>query len=72
MLAEAALSFLGVGIQPPTADWGVMASDGRVVLKTAPWASLVPGVVIVVVAVACNFVGDALRDALDPRQRTKR
>lgn len=72
LVLAAGLSFLGVGIQPPTADWGVMASDGRVVLKTAPWVSLVPGVVIVVVAVACNFVGDALRDALDPRQRTKR
>jgi ABC-type dipeptide/oligopeptide/nickel transport system permease subunit len=72
LVLAAGLSFLGVGIQPPTSDWGVMASDGRVVLKTMPWVSLVPGIVIVIVAVACNFVGDGLRDALDPRQRTER
>jgi len=63
----AGLSFLGVGVQPPTADWGIMAADGRVVLRNAPWVSLIPGCVIVIVAVACNFAGDGLRDALDPR-----
>ena len=68
----AGLSFLGVGVQPPTADWGIMASDGRSVVALAPWISIVPGTVIVVVAVACNFAGDGLRDALDPRQRTRR
>lgn len=68
----AGLSFLGVGVQPPTADWGIMASDGRTVLASAPWISMVPGIVIVVVAVACNFAGDGVRDALDPRQRTRR
>lgn len=72
LVLAAGLSFLGAGVQPPTPDWGIMASDGRVVLKTAPWVSLIPGVVIVVVAVACSFVGDAVRDALDPRQRTRR
>lgn len=68
----AGLSFLGVGVQPPTADWGIMAADGRVVLRNAPWVSLIPGVMIVIVAVACNFAGDGLRDALDPKQRRQR
>jgi peptide/nickel transport system permease protein len=68
----AGLSFLGVGVQPPTPDWGIMAADGRVVLRQAPWVSLIPGLVIVIVAVACNFAGDGLRDALDPRQRRRR
>ena len=68
----AGLSFLGVGVQPPTADWGIMASTGREVLISAPWVSLIPGTVIVVVAVALNFMGDGLRDALDPRLRTRR
>ena len=68
----AGLSFLGVGVQPPTADWGIMASNGRDVLVSAPWVSLIPGGVIVVVAVALNFMGDGLRDALDPRLRSRR
>ena len=68
----AGLSFLGAGVAPPTADWGIMASDGRSVVGVAPWVSIIPGTVIVVVAVACNFAGDGLRDALDPRQRTRR
>lgn len=68
----AGLSFLGVGVQPPTADWGIMAADGRVVLRNAPWVSLIPGLMIVIIAVACNFAGDGLRDALDPRQRRQR
>jgi peptide/nickel transport system permease protein len=68
----AGLSFLGVGVQPPAADWGIMASDGRDVLLSAPWVSLIPGATIVVVAVALNFLGDGLRDALDPRLRARR
>jgi peptide/nickel transport system permease protein len=68
----AGLSFLGIGVQPPAADWGIMASDGRDVLLSAAWVSLAPGLTIVVVAVALNFVGDGLRDALDPRLRTRR
>lgn len=71
IVLEAGLSFLGVGVQPPTADWGVMAAEGRTVLANAPWISVIPGLVIVTVAVACNFAGDGLRDALDPRQRTR-
>jgi ABC-type dipeptide/oligopeptide/nickel transport system permease subunit len=72
LVLAAGLSFLGVGVQPPTPDWGIMASDGRVVLATAPWVSILPGLVVVIVAVACNLAGDGLRDALDPRQRTLR
>jgi peptide/nickel transport system permease protein len=68
----AGLSFLGVGVQPPTADWGIMAADGRVILRNAPWVSLIPGLMIVIVAVACNFAGDGLRDALDPKLRRQR
>ncbi|MBW4022667.1 MAG: ABC transporter permease [Proteobacteria bacterium] len=61
------LSFLGLGVQPPTADWGSMVSEGREVLATAPFVTLLPGLVIVVVSLAFNFIGDGLRDALDPR-----
>ena len=71
LVLAAGLSFLGAGVQPPAADWGIMASDGRVVLSKSPWVSILPGLVIVIVAVACNFAGDGLRDALDPRQRTR-
>lgn len=72
MVLAAGLSFLGVGVQPPTADWGIMASDGRVVLSEAPWVSIIPGIGIVIVAVAWNVMGDGLRDVMDPRQRTRR
>ncbi|MFO1059048.1 MAG: ABC transporter permease [Dongiaceae bacterium] len=72
LVLSAGLSFLGVGVQPPTPDWGIMASEGRVVLRIAPWISIVPGLVVIVVAVACNLAGDGIRDALDPRQRRRR
>ncbi len=66
----AGFSFLGLGVQPPTPDWGLMAADGRSSLMVAPQIAAIPGVVIILVAVAFNFVGDGLRDALDPRRRT--
>ena len=72
ILLESALSFLGLGAQPPAADWGTMVSDGRVVLKKAPHATIFPGVMIVLVALAFNFVGDGLRDALDPKAGARR
>ena len=65
------LSFLGLGIQPPTADWGIMASAGRDVLSIAPHVSTIPGVVILLVALSFNLVGDGLRDALDPRSHLR-
>jgi peptide/nickel transport system permease protein len=71
MVVGSGLSFLGLGVQPPDADWGTMVSDGRMILRKAPHATLFPGLVIVLVALAFNFVGDGLRDALDPRARVR-
>jgi ABC-type dipeptide/oligopeptide/nickel transport system permease subunit len=65
----AGFSFLGLGVQPPTADWGVMISDGRTFLSLAPHVSVIPGIVLVVVSMAFNLLGDGFRDALDPRLR---
>ena len=64
-----ALGFLGFGVQPPAADWGTMVEEGRVVLRKAPHVSMFPGLAIVSVALAFGFIGDGLRDALDPRMR---
>jgi peptide/nickel transport system permease protein len=69
ILAEAGLSFLGLGIAPPGASWGSMVNDGYRYLLSNPVLSLAPGVAIVIVVLAFNLVGDALRDALDPRLR---
>lgn len=69
ILAEAGLSFLGVGIQEPTAAWGSMVSQGRNYLTTAPELSFIPGVAIMLLVFAFNMVGDGLRDALDPQLR---
>jgi peptide/nickel transport system permease protein len=66
ILAEASLSFLGVGAQPPAASWGVMASSGREYLFNAPWIAIVPGIAILITVLAFNFLGDGVRDALDP------
>ena len=65
----AGLSFLGLGVQPPVADWGIMTSSGRDVLQIAPHVSTVPGVFLLLVALSFNLLGDGLRDALDPRLR---
>ncbi|MFN8636821.1 MAG: ABC transporter permease [Chloroflexota bacterium] len=65
----AGLSFLGLGVQPPNPEWGAMLAEGRQVLAVAPHVSTVPGVLIFLVTVGLNVVGDALRDALDPRLR---
>lgn len=64
---EAGLSYLGLGIQPPTATWGTMLRDAQRYLYLAPWYTLAPGVMIFVVILVLNFFGDRLRDALDPR-----
>ena len=68
MLLEAGLSFLGFGVQPPTPSWGNMIADGAAQLATAPWSTLFPGLAIALVVTSLNAVGDALRDALDPRR----
>ncbi|HEX3466230.1 MAG TPA: ABC transporter permease [Candidatus Elarobacter sp.] len=68
-IAAAGLSFLGLGIQPPTADWGLMTSDGRNVLNLAPHVSTLPGVAICVMVISLNMMGDGVRAALDPLLR---
>jgi ABC-type dipeptide/oligopeptide/nickel transport system permease subunit len=69
MLTEAVLSFLGIGIRPPTPTWGVMINEGFIVFSTTPWPVLLPSFCISVVLLAFTFVGDGLRDALDPRSK---
>lgn len=69
MLGEAALSFLGLGVQPPTASWGSMISHGRNFLHTAPWITLFPGIAIAITIISMNVLGDSLRDYLDPKMR---
>jgi peptide/nickel transport system permease protein len=68
LLLEAALSFLGIGVPPPVPSWGNMIADGAPYLATAPWTTLFPGLAIALVVMALNAVGDALRDAFDPRE----
>ncbi|MGH2533437.1 MAG: nickel transporter permease [Thermomicrobiales bacterium] len=67
MLAISGLSFLGLGAQPPTPEWGTMLSDGRVFFQRAPELMLYPGLAISIAVAGCNLLGDGLRDALDPR-----
>jgi peptide/nickel transport system permease protein len=67
MLLESGLSFLGIGVRPPVPSWGNMVADGKEYLAAAPWVSLFPGLAVALVVLAFNAVGDALRDALDPR-----
>ncbi len=69
IILESALSFLGLGIQPPNPSWGGMLSDGRAYIRQYPHIAIAPGALITVTVLAFNLVGDGLRDALDPRQR---
>lgn len=69
ILAEASLSFLGLGTQPPGASWGLMVAEGRRFLSLSPWATVAPGLAIMLVVLGFNLYGDSLRDALDPRTR---
>jgi peptide/nickel transport system permease protein len=71
ILLESSLSFLGLGAQPPTPSWGGMLADGRVDMQRAWWETVFPGMAIFVTVLAFNLVGDGLRDALDPRQRSR-
>lgn len=72
VIAESSLSFLGIGIEPPTATWGVIIQDGFEVIRTNPWVTLTPGVAIILFVLAVNLLGDRLRDELDPRLRGAR
>ena len=70
ILTEAALSFLGMGTQPPTPSWGIMLSAGRGYLEQAPWLGAFPGIAIFLAVLGFNLLGDGIRDALDPRLKT--
>jgi ABC-type dipeptide/oligopeptide/nickel transport system permease subunit len=72
IMAEAALSFVGLGAQPPTPSWGAMVADGRDLLRVAPWVTFAPGVAIGLTVLGFNLVGDTLREAYDPKLRTER
>lgn len=71
ILAEASLSFLGLGVQPPMASWGSMMSRGQAYIWHAPWLMLFPGLAIFLTVIAVNLLGDGLRDALDPQLRRR-
>jgi len=71
ILALASLSFLGLGVQPPEAEWGAMVNAGRARFQTNPWLILAPGIAISLTVVAINVLGDTLRDALDPHRRRR-
>ncbi len=71
VMLEASLSYLGIGVQPPTPSWGGMIQQGQAYYRTAPWLIVVPGLAIMVTVFAFNLLGDGLRDALDPMQRGK-
>ena len=69
ILTESALSFLGLGVQPPTPSWGNMLMEGKDVLEIAPWLSIFPGLCILITVLGYNLLGETLRDILDPRNR---
>jgi len=72
VITAAGLSFLGLGVQPPAAEWGIMMSEGRSAIGIAPHVATLPGIAIILLVVAFNLVGDSLRDSLDPRTRLRR
>lgn len=70
ILVEAALSFLSLGVQPPIPSWGNMISTGRIYMTTYPWLVFAPGITLMITVLAFNFLGDGLRDVLDPKRRS--
>jgi len=66
IILEASLSFLGLGVQPPIASWGSMIADGRGYLETAWWICAFPGLILMLAVLACNLLGDSLRDLFNP------
>ncbi len=71
VVGEAALSFLGLGVQPPTPSWGTMLSGGRAHLLDAPHLTLFPGLAMAVLVLGFNFLGDGLRDLVDPKKQLR-
>ena len=71
ILTEAGLSYLGAGVQDPNPSWGKLIAEGQDRITTAPWLTIVPGLAIILTAVALNIFGDGLRDALDPRSKVR-
>jgi len=71
VLAESTLSYLGVGLPPPTPSWGSIIADGRDYIVDAWWICLMPGLAITITVLSLNLIGDGLRDALDPRLKVK-
>jgi len=71
IVLEASLSYLGAGVQPPTASWGTLITDGQQLIVTRPWLALAPGIAIILTVLSLNVFGDGLRDALDPRAKVK-
>jgi peptide/nickel transport system permease protein len=69
IIIESSLSYLGLGVQPPTPSWGTMINEGRTFLESAPWISVFPGIAIMGAVLAFNLLGDGLRDVLDPQTR---
>jgi peptide/nickel transport system permease protein len=69
IIAEASLSFLGLGVPPDVPTWGTMLGDGRNYISTAPWLTIFPGLAIFTVVLGINLLGDGLRDVLDPRRK---
>jgi peptide/nickel transport system permease protein len=72
ILLGAALSFVGMGAQPPSSDWGLMVSEARPFVDSAPWIALAPGLAMCITVIGINLTGDGLREAIDPRMRTER
>ena len=72
VLLEATLSFLGIGVRPPTPSWGNIIYENQTYFTSAPWLVFFPAAGIILLALSCNLVGDALRDVLDPRARERR
>jgi peptide/nickel transport system permease protein len=72
ILLGAALSFIGMGAQPPSSDWGLMVSEARPFVDSAPWIALAPGLAMCITVIGVNLLGDGLREAIDPRMRTQR
>jgi len=69
IILESSLSFLGLGVQPPVPTWGNMLMDAQATMATKPWLTIFPGLAILIVVLAVNFIGDGLQDALDPTAR---